>query len=231
MLKINVKKIVSISFILIVLSGSVYAQKYRKYYHENGKLVQKITGNSKGTLTTYWDDYGYKEVKIEKTVTKMFGISTETNKTTLMLGSVLYEWEEKGDKVTKITNDIAKTWEDGNYTAKQVEDMSIATLKQLGYTKTGTEVILGKTCDVWEGVGKSWAWKNLNLKAVVTVMGISITFEPVSLSLVEDVPYTLFELPKGKKVVTADEQIPDDGSEESKNAKKLMKGLFNSGDN
>ena len=77
----------------------------------------------------------------------MFGMSSETNKTTLMLGSILYEWEEKGDKVTKMTNDIAKTWEDGNYTAKHVEDMSIATLKQLGYTKTGTEVILGKTCD------------------------------------------------------------------------------------
>ncbi|RLD76959.1 MAG: hypothetical protein DRJ10_12755 [Bacteroidetes bacterium] len=231
MLKINVQKIVSLSFILIILSGSVYAQKYRKYYHENGKLVQKITGNSKGTLTTYWDDYGYKEVKIEKTVTKMFGMSTETNKTTLMLGSVLYEWEEKGDVVTKMINDIAKTWEDGNYTAKQVEDMSIATLKQLGYTKTGTEVILGKTCDVWEGVGKSWAWKNLNLKAVVNVMGISITFEPVSLSLVEDVPFTLFELPKGKKVVNAGDQIPDDGSEESEQAKQLMKGLFNSGGN
>ena len=176
MLKINSKKILSLSFILLILSGSVSAQKYRKYYQESGKLVQKITGNSKGTLTTYWDDYGYKEVKLEKTVTKMFGMTTETNKTTLMLGSVLYEWEEKGDKVTKITNDIAKTWEDGNYTAKQVEDMSIATLKQLGYTKTGTEVILGKTCDVWEGVGKSWAWKNLSLKAVVNVMGISITY-------------------------------------------------------
>ena len=231
MLKINVQKTVSLSFILIILSGSVYAQKFRKYYHENGKMVQKITGNSKGTLTTYWDDYGYKEVKIEKTITKVFGMSTETNKTTLMLGSVLYEWEENGDEVTKMTNDIAKTWEDGNYTAKQVEDMSIATLEQLGYTKTGTEVVLGKTCHVWEGIGKSWAWKNLNLKAVVKVMGIAITFEPVSLSLAEDVPFTLFQLPKGKKVVNAKDQIPDDGNEESENAKKLMNNLFNSDDN
>ncbi|OQY04026.1 MAG: hypothetical protein B6I20_03830 [Bacteroidetes bacterium 4572_117] len=231
MLKINVKKIASLSFILIILSGSAYAQKYQKYYQKSGKLVQKIVGNSEGTSTTYWDEYGYKEVKIEETVTKIFGMSTKTKKTNLMLGSVMYEWEEKGDKVTKMTNDIAASWEKGNYTAKQVEDMSIATLKQLGYSKTGTETILGKTCDVWEGIGKSYAWKNLSLKAVVKMMGISITYEPVSLDLDINVPSNVFELPKGKKVLTPDEQIPDDGSEESENAKKMLKGLFNSGGN
>ena len=110
MLKINLKRIASLSLMLIILSGSSYAQKYRKYYQESGKLVQKITGNSKGTLTIYWDDFGYKEVKIEKTVTKIFGMTSESNKTNLMIGSVMYEWEEKGDKVTKMTNDIAATW-------------------------------------------------------------------------------------------------------------------------
>ncbi len=226
---LNIKKIASISFFLVLFTVSVHAQKYQKYYQESGKLVQKIEGNSSGTLITYWDYFGYKEVKIEKTVTKIFGISTETNKTTLTIGSVIYEWEENENIVTKMTSDIAATWEKENYTAKQVENMSIATLKQLGYKKTGTEVLLGKTCDVWEGIGKSWAWKNLSLKAVVTVMGITINYEPVSLSLTEDVPFTLFELPKGKKVVNIENQIPDDGSEESENAKNLLKGLFNSG--
>ena len=226
MLNINIKKIASISFILVLFTVSAHAQKYQKYYQKSGKLVQEIVGNSSGTVITYWDDFGYKEVKIEKTVTKMFGISTETNKTNLMIGSVMYEWEEKDDIVTKMTNDIAATWEKDNYTAKQVEDMSIATMKQLGYKKTGTEVILGKTCDLWEGIGKSWAWKNINLKAVVKVMGITINYEPVSLSLAENVPHTLFELPKGKEVVNAEDQIPDDGSEESIKAKNMLKNLF-----
>ena len=231
MLKINLKRIASLCLVLIVLSGNSYAQKYRKYYQKSGKLVQNITGNSKGTLTVYWDDYGYKEVKIEKTVTKMFGVTNKSHKTNLMIGSVMYEWEEDDDKVTKMTNDIAATWEKGNYTAKQVEAMSIATLKQLGYKKTGTEVILGKTCDVWEGIGKSWAWKNLNLKAVVKAMGISINYEPVSLNLNISVPSSVFEIPKDKKIVKPGDEIPDDGSEESEQAKKLMQGIFNSGGN
>ncbi len=104
--------------------------------------------------------------------------------------------------------------------------MSEATLKQLGYSKTGTGVILGKTCVIWEGIGKSWAWKNISLKAVVKMMGISITYEPVSLDLDFNVPANVFELPAGKKVVSAADQIPNNGSEESVNAKKLIKGLF-----
>ncbi len=222
---LQTKQLLVLAIALLTINAA-NAQKYKKYYQKSGKLVQNITGNSKGTSVTYWDDYGYKEVKIEKTVTKMFGITSEDEKTSLMIGSKLYTWSEKEDKVTKMTNDIAQTWEQGNYTAEQVGAMSEATLKQLGYKKTGTEVLLGKSCDVWEGIGKSWAWKNLNLKAVVKMMGVSITYEPVSLDLDSSVPSNVFDLPVGKEVVNAEDQIPDDGSEDSKNAKKLMKSLF-----
>ena len=220
------KQVVLFLMIVVLTSSTVNAQKYKKYYQKSGKLVQNIVGNSKGTSITYWDDYGYKEVKIERTVTKMFGMKSEEKKTSLMIGSQLFTWDDKTDKVTKMTNDIAQTWEKDNYTAEQVGDMSEATLKQLGYSKTGTEIILGKTCDVWEGLGKSWAWKNISLKAVVKMLGISITYEPVSLDLDCNVPASVFELPAGKKVVAAGDQIPDDGSEDAKNAKKMIKGLF-----
>jgi hypothetical protein len=225
-MKILQTKQLLVLIIALLTINAANAQKYKKYYQKSGKLVQNITGNSKGTCTTYWDDYGYKEVKIENTVTKMFGITSEDKKTTLMIGSKLYTWSKNDDKVTKMTNDIAQTWEQKNYSAEQVGAMSEATLKQLGYKKTGTEVLLGKTCDVWEGIGKSWAWKNLNLKAVVKMMGVSITYEPVLLDVESNVPSSVFELPEGKKIVNAEDQIPDDGSEDSKNAKKMMKSLF-----
>lgn len=219
--------------VLTVISLTIVAtnaQKYKKYYQKSGKLEQKLSGNSKGTSVTYWDDYGYKEVKIEKTITKMFGIKSETNKTSLMIGSTMYEWEENGESMTKVTIDMVKTWEEGNYTADQVAQSSIATMKSLGYEKKGTETILGKTCDVWEGIGKSWAWKNLSLKAVVKVMGMEIAYEPVSIELDCDVPANLFEIPTGKKIVEAHVQTPNNEGEETVNPKKMLKSIFGNSD-
>lgn len=234
MTHLSLKRFLLVLTVVSLTIVTTNAQKYKKYYQKSGKMEQKLSGNSKGTCITYWDDYGYKEVKIEKTVTKVFGIKNETNKTSLMIGSTMYEWEENSETMTKVTIDMAKTWEDGNYTADQVAQSSIATMRSLGYEKKGTETILGKTCDVWEGIGKSWAWKNLSLKAVVKVMGMEIAYEPVSLELDYNVPANLFEIPSGKKIVEANVPAPGNGNDEDDgetvNPKKVLKSLFGNND-
>ncbi len=49
----------------------------------------------------------------------MFGQTTKTNKTTLTLGSKLYEWSESDTVIYESSNPIAETWEDGN----QIEEV------------------------------------------------------------------------------------------------------------
>ena len=78
--------IIALSLIFAFQAQAQQAQK--RYTVESGKIEYKLTGNTTGTKTVYFDDYGekyYEQLK-SVSVTKIFGVTdrTETNKITII---------------------------------------------------------------------------------------------------------------------------------------------------
>ena len=235
----SMKTYVIFGLILLMVCSS-YAEEFKKYKNKSGKIEYKLSGNAEGKTVTYWDDYGYKEVQITKTKTKIWGMTTEENKTVLALGAEVYEWKEDDDKVFKSESPLLEMWEDENYNQKDVENQSLEIMESMGFEKTGEEKIIGKLCDVYEGIGKTWVWKKVGvaLKTDVNVLGIKIVSEATEIKLNFKVDKNLFKYPKDRTLVTVDnaqevmgdeddeEVNPEEIKEAQEAAKKMLKGLF-----
>lgn len=198
-------------FTLLVLSLALItnAQKFRKYPFKTGKVEYELTGNTTGKQTLYWAEYGYKEVTIEETKTKMFGQTTIENSTTLFIGDNQYTWNDQDERVFKMSNPIAQTWEENGYDEEDLEEFSLETMKSLGFEKIGTEKILGKKCDVYKGMGKIWVWEGLPIKTTVKILGTTSNIEAKDIDTNCRVSSSVFELPEGREVV---DEIYDMGS-------------------
>jgi hypothetical protein len=225
---------------LCLMVTTIFAEKFKKYKNKSGMIEYKMSGNSEGKSVTYWDDYGYKEVMISQTKTKVWGMTNEENKTVLTIGAEVYEWKADDDKIFKSENPIAEIWEEKNYDEKDVEEFGKESMESLGFQKTGEENINGKNCEVWEGMGKIWIWKKngIAIKNDVKIMGINVISEATDIQLDIKVKDELFELPEGRTIVTEenarevmgedeDEEMSPAEIEEAKKAtKEMLKGLF-----
>jgi len=219
---------------------SSYAEKFKKYKAKSGKIEYKLSGNAEGKSVTYWDEYGYKEVQISKTTTKVWGMTTEENKTVLTIGTDVWEWKEDDDKVSHITSPMAEIWEEENYDDKDMEELGKEMMDAMGFEKTGEEKFDGKLCDVYEGMGKIWIWKKhgIALKNDVKILGIQIISEATDININAKIDKKLFKYPKDRTIVTIenahetmgddeDEEIdPEEIKEAQEAAKKMLKGLF-----
>ncbi|HKK81828.1 MAG TPA: hypothetical protein VJ909_06255 [Prolixibacteraceae bacterium] len=202
-------------YILILVFGIVgisSAQKpFKKYPFKSGIIEYKMEGNAKGTQVLYWDEYGYREVSIEKSEAKIFGQTIVTNKTTLTLGSKLYEWSEGDTVIYESSNPIAETWEDGNYDEDDVEEFSLQTIESLGYEKTGSGMVVGKKCDIYDGLGKIWVWKGLSLRTEVKMLGVKTIIAAESIKTNTHVPGSVFKIPSGMR---ASKNVVEDNMQE-----------------
>ncbi len=237
-----VKRKVILLLILIscVLVTNSFAGKFKKYPFKSGKIVYEYQGSTKGERIMYWDDYGFKEVTIEKYTIKGFlGMTTKTNSTTLYSGKYMYSWENDDDKIFKEENPLAYSIENGNFDENDYDAYGKAVMDSMGFKKVDDEKILGKKCEVYKGIGKIWIWKGITLKMKTEMLGVNITFAATEIKTKVRVPKSVFELPKDKKVVTSEEYISsqsesDEDDEVSKedmeNAKKMLKSLFGGSD-
>jgi hypothetical protein len=169
------KRLFILSIILFLNFSLLFAGNYKKYADKSGKIEYELTGNTKGSRTLYWDDYGYKEITIENSITKIFGIKNETNSYTLVLGTDVYTWNDKDDKLYKSHNPIIDVWEEEQYDDEDLTEFGISMLESMGYEKTGSETVEGKNCDIWQGdMGKIWVWSFYNIKSEVNMMGMNL---------------------------------------------------------
>lgn len=187
--------------LLLIVSNICKAQKYRKYPIKSGKVEYKIEGNTSGTQTIIWDDYGYKELTTESSESKMFGQTTITKDNTLMIGSEVYSWSYDDNHLYQSSNPLAQQWEDENYDDDDVEEFSIKTIEALGFEKIGTETILGKSCDVYKGLGKIWVWKGLSLKTEVKMLGTKYTVTATDIKTNISIAASKFEYPKDLELI------------------------------
>jgi hypothetical protein len=199
------KKII-VSFLIIVIFtlSVVHAEQPRRFALKSAHIVYELTGNVSGEKKVWFDDYGMKffEETNETTTIKMMGITSEQieHKITIHDGQIIYDIDMIAKTGYKGTLPSLETLQD------MAEDMTEAEQKQLADDimnsldgqKLGTEIFLGKSCEVMEVMGiKSWIYNGITLKSEANIMGIVSNVTVTKFEENIKVPASRFEPPQG----------------------------------
>lgn len=185
------KRIVFIVAVIFLATIVVSAQqKAQQFGVKSGTVTYELTGNTTGTKTVSWDNYGTKthtEIK-SKTVTKMFGMTSEDEAHTIMVIVEDKYWsadliDESGTKGTLPYYNEAKDYAE-SMSEQEQKELADEILNSMGGERLGTESVMGYSCDVISIMGaKSWIYKGIILKSEANIMGITsnelaTTFNP-----------------------------------------------------
>ncbi|MFP4547228.1 MAG: hypothetical protein ACLFQM_03795 [Fidelibacterota bacterium] len=222
-----IKRILSVAVIIMITISCIFAQNYTRFKSKSGIIEYTMTGTIEGKTTLYWDDYGYKSLNIHDTKTTIMGMSSKSNYKELTLGREIYSWEEENDYISKSENPFAEKWENENYNKKDFDEFNQKSLESLGYKKIGEEKIQGKNCEVWEGIGKIWVWKDqgVSMKTELNALGTSTLIEVADMKLNKKVNKDLFKYPGDKKIVEEDSGELDDEDIDPQTMQDLLKGF------
>ena len=225
--KIMLTKRSIMGLLLLATATVMFAQAdFKRYPEKAGKITFKWEGNMKGTTTLYWDNYGAKEYNRSEITTKIFGISTKSIDHTLTLEANTYSWTDGESQGMQMTNPYLDYYKENPDT--DWKELGEATLDQMGYSKVGTEKILGRTCDVWEGIGKIWVWKMITLKSSVSAMGVSGIQTATEIQENPSIPKSIFTVPKNIDfIIEVDELETDEYNNDSNNEDVKYKATEN----
>lgn len=179
---------------LFLGQSASFGQKSKSvfYYPVKSAYIEYVhSGSSTGTETMYMDHNGKVSARYTELTTKSLGSTTKTNQITIQKDSVFYTIDV--DKKTGIKQTIHIDPKDVEKWTKEGEEA----WKDMGFKKTGEEVLLGKKCDIWEGMSsKIWVWQNFSLKSEMNIMGKSV-IEAKKIEIGGSIDNSKFELPEG----------------------------------
>jgi hypothetical protein len=215
--------------IMGAMSGifGAHAQQAGKlfYYPVKSAIVEyKCTGTNTGTEILYLDNNGRLSARYSQLTTKAFGSSNKTDQIVIQNESTTYTIDlinKTGVKSTlKMDEKEMKEWTE---TAETI-------WKDMGFEKTGEGTVLGKNCDIYEGMStKIWVWKNLALKTEINMFGKS-TIEATRLEVDIPIDNNKFRVPDGIKMteenIEVNKQVKDSLSNQLKKGLKDFEGLF-----
>lgn len=199
-------KTLLVNLFFVVLSMTAIAQQQGKYiFMKSGHIEYELTGNTTGTKSVWFDDYGMKMYTLyESTSTvKILGIkkTTVTKELEIRKGNLLWKIDLLKNKGTKTTInyavEIGKPITKGK-TDAQLHEMERKTITDMGANIEGYENILGRKCLVFTlGTTKFWQYKGYPLKSIISVLGI--TGNEIAISMQENivVPASKFDVPAG----------------------------------
>ena len=175
--------------ILVAVLGLGYisaasAENMRLFDIKSGKVTYTIRGSAnmmgiatqiEGKKRVVFDNYGARNLTETVRQEKRSGMggnqTTKTHTMTLMDGGTIYQVDFRHKKIIKMANVGAAMLGGGNMRQK-----GLAMMKQMGGRKTGTDRVLGYTCDIWELMGtKQCIYKGITLKVESNIMGITNT--------------------------------------------------------
>ncbi len=203
------------SFLLIVThtaSGQSLAG-VKRYLIKSGIVEYTLSGTRKGTETIYFDNWGMREAKYTKSEMSMMGMTQKQNTLTLLDGETTYNIDLDTKTGTKMETPMLKELAANN---KNLTDAGEKMMKSMGGAKIGTEVVLGKTCDVWEiknMQSKTWVWKNVPLKTQVNMANMQMTITATKFEDGATIPPDKLKIPSD---VTITEGV---------DMKKMLEGL------
>lgn len=195
----NTLLLISLLFSLV----SFGQDTFKKYENKTGYIVYKYSGSATGYQKLSWTDYGHKEYVENSLSMSVMGFTTNENSFLLTLGSTQYKWDKGKTEGIKMVNPISKEYE--SYEGEYSKEMYKAVMDSLGYKHKGTEVILGKKADIYEGsMGKFWIWEGIMLKSTMNIMGMEMTVIATEIKLDATVSASKFVLPKNVKFKDVD---------------------------
>jgi len=183
-------KIAKVSIAVLIGSSMLVAgaNQMAMYDMKSGKIEYEIKGSGEimgqkmktiGKKRVIFDEYGAKnlteENKIDKQTIMGQTKTTKTHTMTYMKESMIYHVNFESKRIMRMANMAASMGAlmGGGKNMKQTgEEM----MKKMGGKKTGTDKVLGYTCDVWELMGtKQCIYKGLPLRVETDMMGIKNT--------------------------------------------------------
>ena len=189
-------KILLLSLICGLFLGqpATFGQKNKSiyYYPVKSAYVESVyTGSTTGTDTYYMDNNGKVSARYSQLSTKSFGSTTKSNQIVIQKDSVFYTIDL--DKKTGVKQTIHIDPKDMEKWTKSAEEA----WTDMGFKKTGEEELLGKKCDIWEGMSsKIWVWQNFALKTEMNVFGKNV-IEVKKIDVGIPIDKSKFEIPEG----------------------------------
>lgn len=221
------KQILFFIVFCIFISNTSYSLDIKRYKVKSGIIEYKIEGAINGTETVYFDDWGIKEAKINKTEIKMMGFKTETHTLTITDKDWGYNINLDDKTGTKASNKEIKEMLDG-MTQKDYERFGEKMMEDMGGVKVGNESILGYNCEVWDVKNlnsKTWNYNYVPLKIEMNMMG-GVTYTAVKFEANAKIPADKFSVPKGIKIT--EQEVP---SFDMKDLQKMMQQGAEEGNN
>jgi len=180
---------------------------YKKYLVKSGKVTYAIQGSGnimgttqklKGKKRLIFDQYGFRELNEEATVSKMNIFGNEKvdkkHRMTLLNGTKAMQVDFNHKKIMEINiPGMALMVAAAN---QNVAGMGEKMLKQMGGRKVGQEKVAGYTCDVWKmRVATQCIYKGVPLKITTNVLGIQRTEVATEAQFEIAIPESSFRLP------------------------------------
>ena len=179
---------------LFQLQSATYGQSSKSvyYYPVKSAYIESVyTGSTSGTETAYIDNNGRLSARYSVLTTKSFGSTTKSNQVIMQKDSVFYTVDL--DKKTGVKQTIHIDPKDVDKWTKTAEQA----WTDMGFKKIGEEVLIGKKCDIWEGMNsKIWVWQNFALKTEMSLFGKSV-IEVKTIEIDGNIDKSKFELPAG----------------------------------
>ena len=177
---------ISIAVILgssILFAGSEIMKKYdvksakiEYSIKESGDIMGMVKIKGIGKKRVIFDNYGVKDLTEENKVKKeTTGGQTKVDKThtmTYMNDGIMYQVDFKKKTIVRMENP-AMAMNAMMGSGKNIKQTGEAMMKSMGGKKTGTDKVLGHTCDVWDLMGvKQCIYKGIPLRIESNIMGL-----------------------------------------------------------
>ncbi len=189
--------LVSAIFGILLSQSAVFGQKSNSvfYYPVKSVVIEYAhTGSATGTETWYMDNNGKLSARYTELTEKSFGSTTKTSQVVIQKDSVFYTIDLINKTGLKQTVHIDQA--DIDKWGKNPEEA----WTNMGFKKVGDETILGKPCQIWEGMStKSWIWQNFVLKTEIDLFGKS-TVEAKKIDIGGTIDKSKFEIPADIKM-------------------------------
>ncbi len=168
---------VSASLVASVLISSAEAQE-GPYPTETGKIEYEVTGMQSGTMTRYWRQWGLEQAEYNDQTMSMAGITQVTLTHKITNAETVTNIDLTDDTATQIANPMGDFYD---MSPDQMDNVNQMMMQNMGGQLTGTDVIAGQECEVWEvGMmgGEMCLWSGVELRnsagGMLTMTAISI---------------------------------------------------------
>lgn len=175
---------------------------YKRYGIESGIVEYNISGMQTGTETLYFDHWGMREAKYTNAAISFGGVSKKIHTLTLTRNDSVYSIDLDSKTGTAMQNPMMNTMMK-NAKGKDLMEMGMEMMKNMGGEKIGTEEILGKTCDVWEikKMGsKASVWNAIPMKTEASMMGMTQSIVATKIDEDASIPEEKMRIPSDVKM-------------------------------